>query len=1061
MSGPGQRPRAFLVGTLRGRLVLSVALVHALMMSLFTLDATLRQRNMLLGNQTIEALGLSESLAVSAAVWMASDEISGMQELIEAQKRYPEMRYCMLADTKGFVLAHSDRSKIGLYLTDLPTEARGTVISRSAELVDAVFPVELAGRQLGWARVGLGQGTAEGRLRTIVLLGSLYALGAILIGSIVAWLLGRVITRRLYAVQETMARVRRGDRSARSNIRGVDEPASIAGEFNAMLDMLDERDRALSKSELRLRSLVDGIQAAVVLHGPDSGIVLCNPAAQRLLGLSSAEMAGRTATDRIWRFLRDDGTPMPVEEYPANRVLATRKPVRDTTVGVLRAGGAEPVWALVNADPDFDSLGAISGVVVTFIDITERRRVEKALAESEEMHRSLITAMAEGIVYESEGGRITAVNPAAERILGRGAAEILGMAMKDADWGAVHEDGSPFPAELQPAMVTLETGRPQSNVVMGIHRPDGELAWISINSMPLAASEGGKPRAVITTFRDITEAKRTGEALIRRERELSESQRLALIGSWDWDAITDTIWWSDEYYHIYDIMPGSPTPKYAEHLKAYTRESAARLDAAVSLAMSNGVPYELDLELARPTPDTRWIVARGEVKRDGKGAIVGLRGTAQNITQRKRVEADFRALTARYELILKSAGEGIYGTDREGTIVFINSAAEAILGYASDEAVGRNSHLLFHHTKADGSPYPIEECPLHRSLLDGEASRATDEHFWTKDGRAIPVEHVNTAIVDQGAVVGAVVVFRDITEHKRAEEAIRKLNESLETRVKERMTEAERKGRDLRDSQAALMNIVEDLNEKTRELETANEKLQDLDRLKSMFIASMSHELRTPLNSVIGFSSIMLNEWIGPLTTEQKENLAVILRSGRHLLALINDVIDVSKIEAGKVETVLEAFDIHDVIMEAAEAFAADIRKKELAIETRTIHLPMRGDRRRILQCLLNLVSNAVKYTDAGKITIVAETVDAGRTLRIGVRDTGIGITAEDLTKLFSPFFRIVVAQRAVVPGTGLGLYLTKKLAEEVLEGEISVDSVYGEGSLFALSIPLTARRLT
>ena len=137
-----------------------------------------------------------------------------------------------------------------------------------------------------------------------------------------------------------------------------------------------------------------------------------------------------------------------------------------------------------------------------------------------------------------------------------------------------------------------------------------------------------------------------------------------------------------------------------------------------------------------------------------------------------------------------------------------------------------------------------------------------------------PVEHVNTPLIDHGLVVGAVVVFRDITERKQTEEEIRRLNEGLEKRVAERTADLQRTSEELKDSQMALMNIVEDLNEKTAELESANAKLQELDRLKSMFIASMSHELRTPLNSIIGFSSIMLNEWTGPLTAEQKENLA-------------------------------------------------------------------------------------------------------------------------------------------------------------------------------------------
>jgi signal transduction histidine kinase len=310
-----------------------------------------------------------------------------------------------------------------------------------------------------------------------------------------------------------------------------------------------------------------------------------------------------------------------------------------------------------------------------------------------------------------------------------------------------------------------------------------------------------------------------------------------------------------------------------------------------------------------------------------------------------------------------------------------------------------------------------------------------------------------------GKISGLRGTAQDISYRKQAEKEIQNLNESLEKRVDERTVDFRKKSDELRDNQAALMNIVEDLNEKTAELETANEKLKDLDRLKSLFIASMSHELRTPLNSVIGFSSIMLTEWTGPLTQEQKDNLASILRSGKHLLALINDVIDVSKIEAGKIESVAEDFDAYDVAMEAVQAFDGDVRKKGLTLRVAAVHRSLRGDRRRLLQCLLNLVSNAVKYTDKGSIDIGVEVAESEETIDFVVADTGIGIEPEELRNLFTPFFRVVSPQRPVVPGTGLGLYLTRKLAEEVLMGDILVRSVFGTGSRFVLRMPLTERR--
>jgi len=268
---------------------------------------------------------------------------------------------------------------------------------------------------------------------------------------------------------------------------------------------------------------------------------------------------------------------------------------------------------------------------------------------------------------------------------------------------------------------------------------------------------------------------------------------------------------------------------------------------------------------------------------------------------------------------------------------------------------------------------------------------------------------------------------------------------------------------ELVESQRALMNIVEDLNQKTAELEDANARLQELERLKSMFIASMSHELRTPLNSIIGFSSIILNEWLGPVNPEQKENLATILRSGKHLLSLINDVIDVSKIEAGKIECRLEEFDLYDLLSEAVQYLEQDIRGKGLELRLRLQHQTVRTERRRLLQCIINLLSNALKFTERGEIAVESApeveaeqegAARAAKAVRIAVHDTGVGIAAQDIPRLFQPFTRLESPMMTTVPGTGLGLYLTRKLVNEVLHGNIICASEIGMGSTFTIVIP-------
>lgn len=253
--------------------------------------------------------------------------------------------------------------------------------------------------------------------------------------------------------------------------------------------------------------------------------------------------------------------------------------------------------------------------------------------------------------------------------------------------------------------------------------------------------------------------------------------------------------------------------------------------------------------------------------------------------------------------------------------------------------------------------------------------------------------------------------------------------------------------------------------ERTLELKEANLKLQEIDRIKSLFIASMSHELRTPLNSVIGFTSIILDEWIGPLNNEQKENLVIVLKAGQHLLALINDVIDVSKIEAGQMEVQRESFDLHDVVDEAVTTMGKEIHDKGLVLRVENVNRVMlNADRRRLLQCILNLLSNAAKYTEKGTISVHVKVIAGDNLSRpvvglesveIVVEDTGIGMGSEDLARIFDPFARLDSRLRSRVPGTGLGLYLTRKLVTEVLKGEIRCVSRQGSGSTFTMLIPV------
>jgi len=240
--------------------------------------------------------------------------------------------------------------------------------------------------------------------------------------------------------------------------------------------------------------------------------------------------------------------------------------------------------------------------------------------------------------------------------------------------------------------------------------------------------------------------------------------------------------------------------------------------------------------------------------------------------------------------------------------------------------------------------------------------------------------------------------------------------------------------------------------ERTEELEQANLKLQELDRLKSMFIASMSHELRTPLNSIIGFTGIMLQEMSGEISKEQRKQLTMVKNSANHLLALINDIIDVSKVEAGKVELVIEEFDLIALVEEVRDSFNVAAAEKGFKVSLKIPEtLVIESDERRTKQVIVNLIGNAVKFTDEGEIEINVTKKD--RMAELSVKDTGIGIREEDMGKLFKAFSQITTRGR-LEEGTGLGLYLSKKITD-LLGGDIKAESEFGKGSVFTLTLPL------
>lgn len=415
-----QQLHYFFFGTLRRQLIVGVAVVHALMMALFIADLTHRQRALLLERQTEQAVALAHTLATSAAGWLAANDLAGLQELAESQRRYPELQFAMLLDTQGRVLAHTDRSRIGQYVQDLPGVIQETTMSRNTALVDVMVPAMIAERHVGWTRIGTGQTAGSKKLAEITRNGIIYALAAITLGSVMAWLMGRRVTDRLNRVKQTIDAVGSGDRHARSSLTGDDEAAVMAQGFNAMLDRLDARDLELRESEERYRLVfenspvsiweedfsevraffetlrADGIDdiapyfdqhpEAVGYCAEKARIVDLNRSAVLLHGADNKEalLAGLLQT-----FTRDS-----LDAFRQELIClwnGDTRMVRDAEVKTL-AGEPRQVTVNFSVCPGYEQ--SLAKVLVSLVDVSERKRAE------EEVRLNLAQQMALLDVYQ-------------------------------------------------------------------------------------------------------------------------------------------------------------------------------------------------------------------------------------------------------------------------------------------------------------------------------------------------------------------------------------------------------------------------------------------------------------------------------------------------------------------------------------------------------------------------------------------------------------------------------------------------------------------------------------
>jgi PAS domain S-box-containing protein len=730
----------------------------------------------------------------------------------------------------------------------------------------------------------------------------------------------------------------------------------------------------------------------------------------------------------------------------------------------------------------------------------ERKQAEEELARSEANLRAVFEGARDGILAaDVQTRRFVFANEAICRMLGYGCNEMLNLGVED-----IH------PVEdllrVQKQIERQIEGEILLAADIPVKRKDGSVFYADINSTTVELS--GRP-CLIGVFRDITERKKVESELKLNESRLEallelnqmtnpslqeltnfaleEAIRLtrSTIGYFAFMNEEETVLtmhaWSKaamEECSISDkpiIYPVATTGLWGEAVRQ--RRPVITNDYGAQNPLKKGYPdghVKLTRHMNVPIFDGNQIVIVAGVgnkpsdydESDVRQLTLLMQGMWR-IIQRKRAEEELRDEKNFIEDALNSLSDVFFVFDQNGKFLRWNKTMNAVSGYSDAEISLMQPADFF--LKED-----IRRVMDAIKMVVKEGYAGVEAIVVTKEGRHIPYEFTGTLLRNhEGKSIGVCGAGRDITKRKQAEEKIREYTETLEEKIKERT-------RELEDANLELQVLNKELDLRRQEAETSKLQAMEASRAKSDFLANMSHELRTPLNAIIGFSDVLQDQLFGNLNEKQKEYVGDILSSGEHLLNLINDILDLSKVESGKMELELGRFPLKDILNISMTMLREKAMKHNINLSLYIepdADSEIEADERKLKQIMFNLLSNALKFTsDGGSVRVTARlTRDEGRGTKdetasvvlaseesdrpssfvISVEDTGVGIKPEDMDKLFKEFSQIESAYSKTHEGTGLGLALTKRLVE-LHGGRIWVESEFGKGSKFSFVIPLT-----
>ncbi|QEC74946.1 PAS domain-containing hybrid sensor histidine kinase/response regulator [Mucilaginibacter ginsenosidivorax] len=534
--------------------------------------------------------------------------------------------------------------------------------------------------------------------------------------------------------------------------------------------------------------------------------------------------------------------------------------------------------------------------------------------------------------------------------------------------------------------------------------PKGTLKYIKIIRGNLLQADDGSSKRIFGVLQDITEAKLSEKAVKVSQVELMEAQTIAKIGNWKWNLATNLLSWSEELNIIHEVSaPDLLGVKQMSLLLKYVHPNDRHVLKQLLRKPENLKDISQEYRIITPNGNIKYLsVIIGKLMKRDDGSIRKIIGTLQDVTERKQAELDYRQSESKYKLVLETINLAAVTLDKNGNVIFCNKYLTKLLGYSQAEIVGMNWMDNF-------IPHDLKNF-MHNWFKNN----AVEAHFINpiicRNGEERVMSWQNTIILDEnGDLRETTSIGEDITEQQKARQ----------------------------------------------ELIWAKEVAEKASKFKSEFLSIMSHEIRTPMNAVIGTTNLLLSENPRP---EQLEYLNTLKFSGENLLAIINDILDYNKIEAGKLELNKSPFNLHQLIHKIKQSFHPRVAEKHLSLDVvidESIPEMVTGDNMRLSQVLNNLVSNAVKFTHIGGVSIKLEKEMISNTVvtvKFTVTDTGIGISPDSFDIVFDPFMQDKQVINNDYGGTGLGLAITKRLVE-LHNSTISVTSELGKGTSFIFAI--------